>query len=68
MKEILVGQIQWPYVSTFFPASLLGVCAGYCQEALVGESGFIRTQMGKHNRSVMVAMYGMPCAIPPHKQ
>jgi hypothetical protein len=21
--------------------------------------------MGKHNRSVMVAVYGIPCAIPP---
>jgi hypothetical protein len=28
------------------PASLLGVCAGYCKRALVDESGMIRTQMG----------------------
>jgi hypothetical protein len=34
----------------------------------VDESGMIRTQMRKHNRSVMVAVYGMPCAIPSHKQ
>jgi hypothetical protein len=29
----------------------------------VGESGMIRTHMGKHNRSVMVAVHGAPCAI-----
>jgi hypothetical protein len=47
------------------PASLLGVSAGYYQRALVDESGRIRTQMGKHNRSVMVSVYGTLCAIPP---
>jgi hypothetical protein len=26
-----------------------------------------RTQMGKHSKSVMVVVYGMPCVIPPHK-
>jgi hypothetical protein len=31
----------------------------------VGESGMIRTQMGKHSSSAMVAVYGTPCAIPP---
>jgi hypothetical protein len=36
----------------------------------VGESEIIRTEMEKekHNRSVMVAVYGVPCAILPHKQ
>jgi hypothetical protein len=29
-----------------FPALLQGGCAGYCQRALVDESGMIRTQMG----------------------
>jgi len=27
----------------------------------------IRTQMGKHKISVMVAVHGTPCAIPPRK-
>jgi hypothetical protein len=31
----------------------------------VGESRMIRTQMGKHNRSVTVAAHGTPCDIPP---
>jgi hypothetical protein len=30
----------------------------------VGESGMIRSHMGKNNRSVMVAVCGTPCAIP----
>jgi hypothetical protein len=47
------------------PHLLLGVSAGYFQRTLVGESRMIRTWMGKHNRSVMVAMYGTHCAIPP---
>jgi hypothetical protein len=34
------------------PALPLGISAGYRQRALVGESGFNRTQMGKHNRSL----------------
>jgi hypothetical protein len=32
---------------SYFPASLLGVSASYCQRALVDESGMIRTQTGK---------------------
>jgi hypothetical protein len=31
----------------------------------VHESGIITTQMGTHNRSEMVTVLGMPCAIPP---
>jgi hypothetical protein len=31
----------------------------------VGKSGMIRTQMGNHVISAMVAVYGTPCAIPP---
>jgi hypothetical protein len=31
----------------------------------VDESGVIRTQMGMHNRSEMVAAHGTPRAIPP---
>jgi hypothetical protein len=36
----------------------LDISAGYCQRALVGDSGMIIIQMGKHNRSVIVAVYG----------
>jgi hypothetical protein len=32
---------------------LPGVSASYCQRVLIGESEMIRTQMEKHNRSVM---------------
>jgi hypothetical protein len=39
--------------------------ASYCQRALLGESGIIRTRMGTHNRLGVVAVYGTPCAIPP---
>jgi hypothetical protein len=49
-------------------ALIVGVSAGYCQKALVGKSGPIRTQMAKHNRPVMVAVYERPCTIPPSKQ
>jgi hypothetical protein len=42
---------------TVSPDLLLGVSAGYCQRALVGESSMIRTQIGKkqqisNNRNV----------------
>jgi hypothetical protein len=47
------------------PDLLLGVSAGYCQRALVRESGMISTQTRKHNRTEMVAVYGTPCATPP---
>jgi hypothetical protein len=46
-------------------ASLADISAGYCQIALVDGSGIIRTQMGTHNRSEVVAVLGTPCAIPP---
>jgi hypothetical protein len=51
-----------------FPALLLGVPAGYYQRSLVSESGIVITQMGKKNRSIMVAVHGMPCAISPRIQ
>jgi hypothetical protein len=56
------------FIAKFHPASLLGVFAGYCQRALASESGMIRTQMGKNNRSVMVAVYETPWTIPPCKE
>jgi hypothetical protein len=46
------------FLEKFLPALLLVVSAGHCQRALVGESGMIRIHMGKHNISVMVAVYG----------
>jgi hypothetical protein len=51
MTEILCGQNSQPFFAKVLPASLLNVCAGICQRALVDESGMIRTQMGTHNRS-----------------
>jgi hypothetical protein len=59
MKEILVDKIQTS--GEVPPALILDVSA-------VGKPGMIRTQMGNHNRSVMVAVYGMPCSIPPCKK
>jgi hypothetical protein len=44
----------------FFPASQLGVSVGYCQRLMVDKSGMIRTRMGKHNGSEMVAVYAIP--------
>jgi len=38
---------------------LLGVSAGYCQRALVDESGMITIQMGMHNSSEMVTVQGL---------
>jgi hypothetical protein len=64
----MCGQNSQTFLTKFLPASLLDVSAGYCQRALIGESGMIRAQMGKHSRSVMVAAYEIPCEIPPHKQ
>jgi hypothetical protein len=64
MKEILCRQNLRPYSSSFL-ASLQNISAGKCKRALVDESGMIRTQMGTHNRSAIVAVLGTPCAIPP---
>jgi hypothetical protein len=64
--EILVGKID-VLSRQVSPASLLGDCR-YYQRTLVDQSGMIRTHMGKYSRSVMVAVYGTPCAIPPRKQ
>jgi hypothetical protein len=36
---------------------------GYFQRALEGESEMIRTHMGKYNRSVLAAVYGIPCVM-----
>jgi hypothetical protein len=46
LKEILCRQNSRPFLPKFLPASLLGVSAGYCQRALVDESGIIRNQVG----------------------
>jgi hypothetical protein len=54
------------FLAKYFLASLLGVTASYCKRAaLVDESGMIRTPMGKHNRSVMVAVHATPWIILP---
>jgi hypothetical protein len=67
MKEIFEGKIHGQF-SPSYPASLLGVSAGYCQTALVGKSRIMRNLMVKHNSSVMVAVYATPCSILPRKQ
>jgi hypothetical protein len=67
MKEIIVGKIHGHF-SQVSPSYLLGDSVGYCQRALVVEAQMIRTQKGKQNRSLMVAMYGTSCTIPPRKQ
>jgi hypothetical protein len=56
VKEILHRQNSAANFLQISPASLPGVSASYCQGAVVGESGLIRIQMVKHNRSVMVAV------------
>jgi hypothetical protein len=66
-KEILVGKIKL-ISRQVSPTSQQGVSAGYCQRGLEGESGMTVNQMGKHNTSVMVALCGMPCAIPRREQ
>jgi hypothetical protein len=45
MKETLVGKIHGHFSPSFFWFATR--CVGYFQRALVGESGMIRTQMGK---------------------
>jgi hypothetical protein len=41
MKRDTCRQNSWTFLAKFLPASLLGVSAGYCQRAVVGESGMI---------------------------
>jgi hypothetical protein len=59
MKGDTCRQSSWTSLTMVLPALVLGVSASYCQRAVVGESGMIRTQKGKYNRSVMVAVYRM---------
>jgi hypothetical protein len=61
MKELLLRQYSRQFLACF-PASLLGFSAGHCHRALVDELRIIRTQMGMHTRSEMVAVYGTHCA------
>jgi hypothetical protein len=46
IKEMLTGKYN-DIPCQVSSVTLLGACAGYCQRALVGESGMIRTQIGK---------------------
>jgi hypothetical protein len=48
MKEILRQQNSQTFFARFFLLRYY-VSAGYCQKALVDESGIIRAQMGTHN-------------------
>jgi hypothetical protein len=67
MREIFVGKING-YLWHSFSFSVTRCLCWLLPGAQVGKSGIGRTQMGKHNGSVMVAVYGTPCSIPPHKQ
>jgi hypothetical protein len=69
MKDILQKKNQRPFPRQDSAASLLDFSTdNYGQSALVGKSGMVRTYMWKHDRSVMVAVYGTPCAMPHRKQ
>jgi hypothetical protein len=61
-NETLIGQIHGNFSPSFscFTTRYLLVTV---KRALVGESENIRTQMGKHDRLVMVAVYGTPDAL-----
>jgi hypothetical protein len=65
MKEILHRQNSRPFLTKFlllcYQTSLLVI-----GRALVAKSEMIRTKMGTHNTSEMVAVLETPCAIPPH--
>jgi hypothetical protein len=55
-------------VSSFFAARY--VCWYFPERSdgqIRNDSGINRTQMGKHNRSVIVTVYGIPWVIPPRK-
>jgi hypothetical protein len=50
-RDTSPAKLTYSYRHVFFLTSLLGVCGGICQRALVDESGMIRTQMGTHSIS-----------------
>jgi hypothetical protein len=64
MKRDTCKQNSRTFLANRFLALLLGVSASYCQRALVGESGMIIIQLGKLNRSLMVAVCGTPYSVP----
>jgi hypothetical protein len=65
MKEILHRHNTTTIFHQVSPALLLDISAGNCQRALVDVSGMVRTQMGMHNISEMVAVQVPPCAPTP---
>jgi hypothetical protein len=64
IKDILCGQSSRQFTPCS-PASLLGVSVDNCQIALASKSGMVRTQIGTHSISEMVAVHGAPRSIPP---
>jgi hypothetical protein len=64
MKEIHRRQNFRVISCQFSTASLIDVSAVNFKTALVDESGTIRSQIGTHNKSVMVAVYGTPARNP----
>jgi hypothetical protein len=65
MIQILRRQNSATIFSPNFSCFATNVCARNCERAVVDESGILRTQMGTHNRSEMVALKGSPC-VPTH--
>jgi hypothetical protein len=64
MKEILVGKINGHF-SPSLSCFVTGCRCWLLPDSSDGRIKMVRTQMGSHNRSVMVVVYGTPCAIPP---
>jgi hypothetical protein len=63
MKEIAVSNIHGNF-SPSFSSFATGCLSWLLLESSGGWIKIIRTQMEKHNRLVMVAVYGTPCSIP----
>jgi hypothetical protein len=67
-KRYLQAKKKTDFFRQVSPTLPLGVATSFRQTALVGVSGIIGAQMGKYNRSVMVAVYVTPFAIPHRKE
>jgi hypothetical protein len=67
MKEILHRQNSRQFRRQVSPATLLDVCTGNFQRALVEKSGMITNQIVAPNKSEVVAVQGSPCAPAPQE-
>jgi hypothetical protein len=64
MKQLLSRQNSLPFVAKFLLLHYY-MSVPVTARALVDESGIIKTLMGMHNRSEIMAMHGRSSAIPP---